>query len=60
MAELADKRTPLDAVTVCEDLGATGTLEDAGGIGYLAELIEVTPGAANLARIARQLKEINQ
>ena len=60
MAQLAGERDPLDAVTVCEHLGAAGTLEDAGGIAYLAELIDASPGAASAVRLARQLTDDNQ
>ena len=57
MAKLAGERAPLDAVTVSKHMGVAGTLENAGGIAYLAELIDATPGAARPVRIAQQLTE---
>ncbi len=57
MTDLAGECAPLDGVTVCEHLRASGTLEDAGGVAYLAKLIEATPGAANALRFARCIKE---
>jgi replicative DNA helicase len=63
MADLAEEDQPLDAVTVKERLDSKGTLDKAGGIAYLAELVESTPGASNVvayARIVRELSTLRQ
>ena len=52
MTQLADANQPLDAVTVSEALASRALLEKAGGNGYLAELVEGTAGAANVAAYA--------
>jgi replicative DNA helicase len=57
MASLADKNEPLDAVTVSEALNARGLLDKAGGIGYLAELVENVPGASNVMAYAQIVRE---
>lgn len=48
LAELAKRYKPLDAVTVSEHLEAGGHLQEAGGLPYLAGLVQDTPGAANI------------
>ncbi len=48
LCQLAQGYKPLDAVTVSEHLEAQGKLVEAGGLPYLAELVQDTPGAANL------------
>lgn len=45
---LAGEGEPLDVVTLSEFLDRSGDLEDAGGLTYLAELAEKTPGASNI------------
>ena len=57
MAELADANQPLDVVTLSEALSSRGLLEKAGGNGYLGELVEGTPGAANVVAYAQIIKE---
>ncbi len=57
MASLANVNEPLDAVTVSEALGTRGLLDRAGGISYLAELAESTPGASNVVAYAQIVRE---
>ncbi len=57
LSELAAQDEPLDAITVSEALQNKGVLEKAGGIAYLAELTETTPGAANVVAYANIVRE---
>ena len=57
MNELASDDAPLDAVTVSERLSSRGLLEKAGGIPYLAELAESTPGASNVLAYGKIVRE---
>ena len=57
MMALANDDEPLDAVTVAERLRSQSLLEKAGNVGYLAELAEATPGAANILAYARIVRE---
>lgn len=63
MTDLSAENQPLDALTVSERLQAKGMLDKAGGIAYLAELTEATPGASNVvayAQIVRELSTLRQ
>ena len=57
MAALSRDNQPLDAVTVSEALQSLGLLEKAGGIAYLAELVDGTPGASNVTAYARIVRD---
>jgi len=57
MADLAADDQPLDAVTVSERLVSKGLLEKCGGLAYLGELAESTPGASNLMAYAHIVRE---
>ncbi|MCA1962189.1 MAG: replicative DNA helicase [Desulfomonile sp.] len=57
MAKLFDKGEPVDWVTVTSILQQEGTLDQAGGTGYLAELANAIPSAANILHYARLVKE---
>jgi replicative DNA helicase len=57
LAALANANEPLDAVTLSEALSSRGVLDKAGGIGYLAELAESTPGASNVVAYAQIVRE---
>ena len=57
MAALSRDSQPLDAVTVSEALQSRGFLEKAGGIAYLAELVDGTPGASNVSAYARIVRD---
>ncbi len=54
---LAGESEPLDVVTLAEFLERAGDIEDAGGLSYLAELAEKTPGAANIHAYAVIVRE---
>ena len=58
IAALAGDRQPLDAVTVLTRLESVGLLEKVGGVSYLAELIDGTPGASNVAAYAQIVREL--
>jgi len=54
---LASESEPLDVVTLAEFLERAGDIEDAGGLSYLAQLAEKTPGASNIKAYADIVKE---
>ncbi len=54
---LASESEPMDVVTLAEFLERAGDIEDAGGLSYLAELAEKTPGAANIRAYAEIVRE---
>jgi len=55
--DLADSANPFDAVTVAGRLEQKGSLEDAGGIDYIAGLVRDTPSAANVRAYADAVRE---
>jgi replicative DNA helicase len=57
MQSLAERNQPIDVVTVAEYLEADGTLGDAGGLKYIADLAANSTGAANIKRYAEIIKE---
>lgn len=57
MADLSADDQPLDAVTVSERLVSKGLLEKCGGLAYLGELAESTPGASNVRAYAQIVRE---
>src|SRR5690606_21636146 len=54
---LIERDEPPDAVTVSEVLARQAELEAAGGLDYLAQLVEATPSAANIRAYARIVRE---
>jgi replicative DNA helicase len=50
---LPDKGKPVDVVTLADELKLRGYIEDVGGYGYLAELWDAAPTAANAEYYAR-------
>jgi replicative DNA helicase len=54
---LVERDQPPDAVTVSEHLERQGELDAAGGVAYLARLVEDTPSAANIQAYARIVRE---
>ena len=44
---LYDRGNPVDLITLAEELRKRGHIEDIGGYGYLGELYEAAPTAAN-------------
>jgi len=57
MIELSNKGEPVDLVTLTAALEKHGTLELAGGAGYLASLVDFVPTAANISYYSRLVKE---
>jgi replicative DNA helicase len=54
---LVEREQPPDAVTVSEYLERQGQLEAAGGLDYLARLVEETPSAANIRAYAQIVRD---
>jgi replicative DNA helicase len=57
LAELTLGGRPGDVVTVAEQLGRRGRLEEAGGLAYLGTLARDTPTAANVRAYAQIVRE---
>jgi replicative DNA helicase len=57
IAQLAEASDPVDVITLSEKLNASGELEAAGGLAYLAELAKNTPSAANIRAYADVVRE---
>ena len=57
MNDLAAEDQPLDALTLSERLYSKGLQDKAGGLAYLAELAEGTPGASNVVAYAQIVRE---
>ncbi|XOV87625.1 MAG: replicative DNA helicase [Pseudomonadota bacterium] len=53
ISELSSQSTPLDIVTLAQQLESVGHLDDVGGLEYLLTLHDSTPTAANLVAYAR-------
>ena len=58
MVRLKEKAEPeaVDALTVCDDLGRAGELEEAGGEAYVHSLPTVVPAVGNVLHYARIVK----
>lgn len=57
MLKLNDGGIAVDLITVTEDLAATKSLEDVGGVTYLSELADSAPTAANIEYYAKIVEE---
>jgi replicative DNA helicase len=57
IATLHGERKAVDAVTVSEHLERTGTINDTGGLSYIARLASETPSAANVETYAHTVRE---
>jgi replicative DNA helicase len=57
IAELAERNTPFDAVTLSEWLGQHKLLDDVGGLATLGALVQGTPSAANIQAYADIVRE---
>jgi replicative DNA helicase len=57
MSRLAANTHPFDPVTLSEELDGLGKLDRAGGLAYLGELAENTPGASNVNAYAGIVRE---
>jgi len=54
---LADGSKPFDVVTLSEELGRLGVLDESGGLAYLSTLAKDTPSAANIRAYADIVRE---
>ncbi len=54
---LFDKNKPVDLVTLREEFGKRGKLEEVGGAAYLAELVNSVPTTTNVSYYAWMVKE---
>jgi len=57
LGELADADQPRDVVTVSEWLSQRGELNNVGNLGYLGQLAQETPSAANITAYADIVRE---
>ncbi|MCP5278206.1 MAG: replicative DNA helicase [Thiobacillus sp.] len=57
ITRLVEENKPADVVTVAESLESLGTLDEIGGLAYLAALAQNTPSAANIRRYAEIVRE---
>ncbi|MFO1319927.1 MAG: replicative DNA helicase [Burkholderiales bacterium] len=57
VSKLLEATRPADVLTVAESLERSGDLETAGGLAYLAVLVQNTPSAANIRRYAEIVRE---
>jgi replicative DNA helicase len=57
MMELADRKEPVDIITLSEFIKSNGDIEAVGGSSYLASLNDLVPTAVNIAHYARIVKE---
>jgi replicative DNA helicase len=57
MIKLNDKGEAVDLITVTEELSSANILEDVGGMGYLTELADSVPTAANIEYYAKIVEE---
>jgi len=57
MVRLFERGDVIDVITLSEDLKKTGELEAAGGLPYLAELLDAVPTAANIEFHAKIVRE---
>jgi replicative DNA helicase len=57
MVLLTDRNDPVDLVTLKDELGRSGELEDVGGPAYISALTDGVPRSANIEHYARIVKE---
>ena len=57
MVELNERGDAIDLITLKESLTRTGELEDVGGVGYIARLLDGVPRATNVEHYAAIVKE---
>jgi replicative DNA helicase len=52
ISKILQKNQPADILTTCEELEGLKQLDKVGGMGYIGELVQNTPTAANIERYA--------
>jgi len=57
LADMTQSEQPIDAVTLADHLDRTGHMEQIGGVGTIAELIEATGSTQNVEHHARILQD---
>src|SRR5436190_14787592 len=57
MVKLVERANAIDLVTLKEELGRAGELEEVGGPAYIAALVDGLPRSANIEYYARIIKE---
>jgi replicative DNA helicase len=57
MATLSERGDAIDLVTLKEELGRTGEVDEVGGPAYIAALVDGVPRSTNVAYYARIIKE---
>jgi replicative DNA helicase len=57
MEELDEERKAIDLLTLADELKRRGELESAGGVAYLASLVDGVPRISNVPHYARIVKE---
>ena len=57
MVNLAERGDAIDLVTLKEELGRSGDLEEVGGPAYIAALVDGVPRSTNVEHYARIIKE---
>jgi replicative DNA helicase len=57
MVGLTDRSEPIDLVTLKDELGRSGELDEVGGPAYIAALTDGVPRSANVEHYARIVKE---
>lgn len=57
ITRIREKREPVDLLTVMDELKATGTLEEAGGVAYLADVSDKIASASHIEHHAAIIKQ---
>src|SRR5947207_9868824 len=57
MVNLAERGDAIDLVTLKEELGRSGDLDEVGGPAYIAALVDGVPRSTNVEHYARIIKE---
>jgi replicative DNA helicase len=58
--DLHERREPFDYVTVCDELGRRGRLDELGGVVYLSQLVNGVPTAIHVEAYARIVRRTAQ
>ncbi|MCZ6644754.1 MAG: replicative DNA helicase, partial [SAR324 cluster bacterium] len=60
MINLADRQNPIDEITLGDALRSRNLLDQVGGLIYIAELVDLTPVASNVAVYAEIVRQKHQ